>query len=1325
MNLFFKKKQSTVGLTEAKGRAVEAHLSSLLAGETNERILKLFLNLLSQLDDGPIDVLQVKKAAVLLEDFEKCWNKPIQTALSCTQETMAFLQTIYDQSLQKIISDGCLTEFFSGVQDLDTRLKFDSIVKEEALHGYNLVFLSLRLSCVQLTLLFFDAQIKPYCSMPPHDLISYIFSEYKDYANKLRFLLSMAEMTLARLMLDRAGVTATNEVDLRMQDTLRRIRWIVSGIICKIASPEQELAYLGPECDFFNLYDHKNLCIAYILFTTTNVEGIRKSLAASFSSNPSMFNFLETVFGEDTALLNPDLKTAIEESESIAFPEMDKMVLNALFKGYLLKGDWEAICDAQLEHVCEEEVVRAIFLDKKSPMDACMLDDMLSLFDRKKFPKNISTVIKNYTDKAICLQKIIYWLFDNTDQQVNFFVRGPIGSCVTQTLLGHFITANLFRLTIFNNTPYIYDHKHDYRKLAPISKKKIEDNLISLISMTSGRYNFIESFHVLYYAAYRYAQPDSDLKRLLDDLNLILDVLREGADAFEDLRDMLLDNEEEEIPLDTLEIIRHRVDQDLWEKDQTAEKERIKAIEDSLYASKETSGSKKKKHKKKPSMGGGLEATACAAEPSNKKRGGIEASACAAQPTNKMDPGLDKPTIETDPALGVLKVTLSDSCLSLATSASTDHLSSAHTPQKRMPEIEALSELNQSLLKELDAFKAEIQRVSATLVSQSYELIVLNQYIEQRQLVIRAMRSYFKKAKNQVPIVLNMEPLTTPTLALPEWLESLVQQYQGHLDPLIALLESIEPDKLSTLAMHRPALLSLVRSISIPMLSIRQLPSFKFLSTFRAILDAIWRDFQPLLVRVLSNEQHHSLGALAFDIRHFAQLILEVRHWSYLIATCPMDRHEFKDLFPLELPVQRGPVERDNPMSELGERFSQLVQAWNYEVNRFAMAASDVIPPKAHSTLVNSSFIHTITDFHDKLSHRYFKKRHYPYIDLLDRLFHPLAQVELYGTQLFMNDPICDVDVRLKWHEPKDSFDSVIAKIKLLLITACDAQGFKSILAGLKIRPHKLFHSDGNMVDVLKIKIPALGPFHLPIDLSIFVGHDFPLVSYVSHAAGILYTRTGRLSCPHDFFNAVLNNQLMIKEPTGTDFSPKSKCSRLTHVLKLIIRATYVAPPHRVLLGETATRILTDLTAYRSNIQGLKVEKPEWAEAFVFLLEQHLDNYELSNSFFSRTALLLAFYHDMGCHIFLRDGNVLLNLMEASVDKQVLSCKAVPAAETSAALDPNAVVVKLPRALSRYLSVMPALVAVPGTFFASSATSGSQGPQIASSAKDPLVMERP
>ena len=1278
MSLFFRSKKFIVVLQGSVSDTFLAESASHPDPTKSIRFEQLVFALLSEPESGDSELSEIKEAARLLEEFEKDWNKPGRTVDEATTQVFFLLKVLGAfPKIKKIISDDCLSEFFLGAVNIEKCLDFERINEDQD----NLMAMSSRLSYVQLAICFFEIQMSPYWSLPTDVFFQNIFYTPPEctsatHINKLSRLLLLSECVFNTVKSNKEGPKANPAAYFLMQKHLKRIRCIFGLILSYSSSLEDELSYIGRNEEFF-----------------LKIEGFKKSIHPSLVRFPEVLILLQQAFGDVIEVREgldsrDPVKVRFASLASESHTTSSKGVYQ-LIKGFVDKGDFKSIYEFQIKFQRANAVLKKAIIEEDASSGSSLLNDMLAIFDNKKLAKGKSPLSTDNLNKAGYIDRIIYLLFPNIEERVNFFTRLPLPKSLSNTSLGNLITCELILLSVFNDTNYYKDSSSSLK----IFKAKIEENLISVLEHP---FVFSNSFHVLYFLAYKNSKFHPGLQKLLDDLNFVLEVIREGGEKFSDIRSKLLDNEDEDYPLESTRVIQRLIDKKLWDEDQAEE---IRLLEESFKEPEQSTPPASAKKKKKKA------AAPVAKEDAESVATTTYHTLAPKESLKKIPPADVKKVVAPMPALLLAKASPPVITSSLLIKDEADiAIQRATISEMTIAKIERFSELNRLILANLDAFRDEIQlhlsQMTARGFTEQKELMDLDNCLEERQNIIRGLRGYFKKARSNSHISFSLKPLTTEPFLLLDDLLLKVRKHQEPLSSLIDELLSIEEDKSSTLSIHLPALIDVLRSTSIPVISLGQVRSYQFLLRFRSIISDIKEEFTPVLTCILNNESFYPLGEVAIDAKNFGQLILQVQNWS----TDPFYMYELKDTPPFLFQIKRNAPDSVNPVADLSAHLSHLVIKWNHEINRFAMVLSKVIPFERESTFITEMKI-----FCDKLSYSYFKDRDYPCMALLNRLFHPLAEVELYGSQLVMRDLICDIDVRLKWHIHHDSFENVVGKIKFALTKEFGPKAD----VGLKALVRKLYHANGSYVDVLKINVPIGGFFPLSLDLSIFVGNDFPLVSYASHAAGILNTRTGRMRYPHHFFANVLNNVLEIEEPSCKDFSDKARCSRLTHVLKLIVRATYSQlPQEKLFLGDLAAKMLKEITLYKSDIAGLQKAKPHLVEALHFLLEQHFEHFELTTAFFKRTAVLLAFYQDLGCKLVAVDGMRKLQFIAVNSKTLQLNCMVLADSEklpVAKDVSSNAFLVILPKDLLKCVSPMFQVSTMPAALFSQTAAAGAVG----------------
>jgi hypothetical protein len=842
-------------------------------------------------------------------------------------------------------------------------------------------------------------------------------------------------------------------------------------------------------------------------------------------------------------------------------------------------------------------------------------------------------------------------------------VRGVEAYPFKDTLLHNVINCQLILLSVFNKTPYFDTHLTS----KAIFKARIKTAFSNFDEVLTEQ--FINSFHFLYFLTNNYLVPPA-FKELLNDLNTVLEVLRESGESFiSPIRTALID-EERTFPKRSLMSIKPLVDIKLWEVAEKEREARGRLAEATLLVDEDAlppmSDKPRKKKKKSPTI-----VTSGQPDTSN---------------ASSVAPALPDSSVVDEAPVPAAMATAPELLLSPKPLIPLS--------EESMRVFKELSEKNQLILKNLDDFRARIElRHSHASIFEQPILHALEQVLAARQDLMRGFRASLKKAKEQKEIQFKRMPLGTDKLILPNWVESDVITYETLLSSLITQLQSL--DNASTLTIHLPEWIEMLRSSFIPKMFLRELTSFNHLLFFKDRIEAIARDFRPDLQRILGNEHRHRLGMLAVDAKNFGQLIHQVQHWIDRIVIAGFDQHEFNDI-RFDGGVSFAPEEVIHPNLDggLGHRLLSLILRWNSEINQFAMALLPII--EAEPDLV---FTQTLKKFVHQLSYSYFKDRPDACVQTVNDLFQGYAKIERIGSGLFMQDSICDEDFRLKWRNHLDTIDKVVATIKTILTRAgIPLDVIKSIT-----KP-KLSLPEGRIIDVLNIKL-WMGQSVPPWDLTIFVGgHDFPLVSYVSHAAGIHHTDTGRVHIPHTCRQAIFNRQLALIESSVPDVSPVARHSRWAHILKYIIRATYSQRAEaRLLLDDTAYKILGLLKTYRAKMIDLSTVEPDLVKALHLLLKKHFKQVELTPAFFERTGVLLTFLKDIECQVLLHDKGRQWQLCAANAESGVLIGKEMAESERlplGHEMSSTAFLVNLSDTISKRISRGLEAPVIPAAFFA-------------------------
>ena len=1207
-------------------------LFSMIVPDGSARLNQIIIGLLLE-NNKPISMTDMSEisllaaAAGILEVFEYAWNSPSRTVKSATIATFKLLTMIFkNREIRTRISDDCLTDFFSSEEDLCICLDFSAV--DEG--GQPLTMSSAHKLYIKLAICFFDAALKSSWSLSRDAFIRTItVPNGESMVNKLAEILMMSGAAFQAYFYYKSQPISNMALLKQLQKNLQDIRTLLSRIL-GLLPIEIEEKYLKTLCA--NLIAEGELGCCYMILRTSRIIDLQSNILAHFFGETRSFEDLRRAYGDEK---EPDL------NESRALAEMtvpDALLLKAILvvvKGRVDEGKFDNVCrvlmtevvgsgDSTIEFATrrKSEFTKRALLHQDESSGPALLKRMLYTFDKK-----------NRTVNFDAFYKILEFIFPSIEDQVAFLVQPDF----KDSSLANLINLRLVLVSVFDNTPYFTLRK----PLTPrVFKETIKKNLLEILSFSDL---FVINFHHLYYLSLKYTEvlPLCGIDELFKNLNLVLEVLREDRDTFAPIIKALLVKKDNYYPkgIDSYARIEHLVDADLYKADQDAEESRRQALVDSLIADDE-----KVAKKKKPKGMKGLSELPVA----EKVYGAIAAAKpkipVAAKPKI---PVAAKPEISvaTKPEISVAakpkvsvavkpKTPAAVKPKALATAAaapppSTSPPSASIVVRPSVeddsravvsePPILSLDHRNQSLLEYIEAFRLEVQfeldnvRMSEGAVN---KLKSLEHTLCQRKQIIQSIHSYLKDAKSASDLLpCRIDRLTRENLFLPDRFQEKIQRLQKLVDDFIASVLQPVVDK----AIDVHELINVISSVSVSLISPRELQSLHFLSIFKTNINALLGRFCPIFIRILSNESQYALQLreVSIDSKNLWQLIQQVHYWIDKIYLSPFDNHQFEDNLRFNIPAERMGYEALDSHNQLANEFNFIVRLWNTEVNQFAQALSATISKDPLTSLTP-----IMQGLYDKLSYSYFKDKYYPSIGLLRALFYDLAEVQIYGAQLTRNDCL-DVDARLLWRNSLDSYDEIERKIREALIRVHGLAGAQ----GVSTEMRSLRDEHGEKI-VFRVK--ALNG---ALDINVFKFAYFPWKAYVSHAAGCLDIRTGRMQYDHDFFESYIKNRLLIKIPAEPDSSPRITCSRNAHILKLLIRFCYSDDLIKPELCDLAKLMLQKFINFKSNLSGLKDAEPDLANALSLLINQHFEHDALTPAFFKRTEIIMRFCNDIGINL--------------------------------------------------------------------------------------------
>ena len=1197
MTLFFSSLKFTEHSTKliVNNPSFEALISSLeplfarVLSAENIRVHQIAIGLLLE-QDKPISsidmpfVISILDSAVILELFEREWNAPSRSVKSATIITFNLLHRIFEnRAIQRIISDECLTDFFSSEENLNLCLDFSAADNS----GNDLIMCSTHKLYIKLAICFFEASLKSSWSLSTDEFINKISNlEGESKANKLAELIMMSGAVFQAYFYFKSLPSPNLTLLKNIQKYMGDIRALMSRII-GIIPMEIEDRYFRI---FINeLMPKDDIGCCYMILRTTRIAVVQNKILSYFTGKREFFERYRLAFGDDEPSWN-DLKVIAEG----ALPdEVFSQACLVLTNEYVRTGKFDAIytsligqkisaIDARIEMAIrrKSDFTKKMLLQQVESSVPALLKQMLYSFQNKVYNSNFAT-----------FHKILELILPNIEAQNNFLIQPEL----KDTSLANLINLRLVLIYVFDETHYLIARKPlTTAALKQIIKKNLQGSLFD-------RELFATNFHNLYFLALNYSGKHPVLDELFDSLNIVLEVLREERVKFAPIIKALLLKRDNYYPIiiDSYTKIMRLVDADLYKADQEAEALRLKALEDSIIADDEKDVRKKKpKGKKGKAVAAKAFVAALAPE--------IPPAATALDEAVPPEPVIVKPHVTAAPenqAPMIVQRLVEDA----------PYLVVSEPPSL------GLKEKNDSLLKYIEAFIKEVKFELDNVHMSQGEVIKLRSLelnLMQRKQIIQSLQIYLEelmRAEDRMPF--RMERLMQETLFLPDRFQDKVQRLQRLVDDYIASV--LEPKVDKVIDVH--CLINVISSLSISLISARELQSLNFIHRLKTNLRSLIERLHPMFIRILSNESQQPLpfNEVAYDAKNFWQLILKVNSWMDKIYSSPFDSHNFLDNLTFKMPAKRISDETVNNLGQLANEFSFIIREWNNEVNQFAEALLTAIAKDPVTSLTP-----VMQELYDKLSYCYFKHKHYPCIELLRTLFDDLAEVQIYGAQLTLDDCL-DVDARLLWSNPLDSYDEIERKIKGALIRVCGPAGVN----GFATQMRSLRDEHGEKI-VFRVK--ALNG---TLDINVFKSEYFPWKAYISHAAGCLDVKTGRMQYDHDFYRSYLNNRLLIKLPTEPDSSPRITCSRNSHILKLLIRVCYSDDPIKPDLCDEAKLMLQKFINFKDNLAGLKATEPDLADAISLLINQHFEHDYLTFGFFKRTEIILRFCHAIGINL--------------------------------------------------------------------------------------------
>lgn len=240
-----------------------------------------------------------------------------------------------------------------------------------------------------------------------------------------------------------------------------------------------------------------------------------------------------------------------------------------------------------------------------------------------------------------------------------------------------------------------------------------------------------------------------------------------------------------------------------------------------------------------------------------------------------------------------------------------------------------------------------------------------------------------------------------------------------------------------------------------------------------------------------------------------------------------------------------------------------------------------------------------------------------PIVTQLAALFAPHAQLLVYGSALYLQNPL-DIDIKLQWNNSASS----IEEIKLCFIQIMGSAGFQ-------VSPV------ADLLGAASFKINAKGDAyslhdHKEIGITLLVT-DPKLrpeqLHHSSHSSAAFDVLTQRIYCDKEAAQAILKGVFTLGSHKPED--PKEAYRMKVHVLTSLMRAC-----SEQLILDAQSEVLLENTAhiakYRGDWRALGGEERLREESLRGMIKRHVTHYQIGETYKKRTEILIHFLNKMG-----------------------------------------------------------------------------------------------
>lgn len=240
-----------------------------------------------------------------------------------------------------------------------------------------------------------------------------------------------------------------------------------------------------------------------------------------------------------------------------------------------------------------------------------------------------------------------------------------------------------------------------------------------------------------------------------------------------------------------------------------------------------------------------------------------------------------------------------------------------------------------------------------------------------------------------------------------------------------------------------------------------------------------------------------------------------------------------------------------------------------------------------------------------------------PIVTQLAALFAPHAQLLVYGSALYLQNPL-DIDIKLQWNNSASS----IEEIKLCFIQIMGSAGFQvspvadlfgaaSFKLNAKGDAYSL-HDHKEIGITLLVTDPQLRPEQL---------------HHNSHSSAALDVLTQKIYCDKEAAEAILRGVFTLGSHKPKD--PKEAYRMNVHVLTSLIRAC----SEQLILddkSETLLEHIAKIAKYRGHWRALGGEDRLREESLRGMIKRHVTHYQIGDTYKKRTEILIHFLKKMG-----------------------------------------------------------------------------------------------